>query len=263
MSASVDNLLSHIAFTPYTFVFLGGILITAAMWWRLLRNPAHRDARLGMVYFCGLWGALVGAKVAFLLAEGWNYREDMLALLSGKSITGGLIGGYVAVEVGKKIVGYARATGDLFAITVPLGIGLGRVGCLLQGCCAGKACEPAWWTTVDAAGVHRWPSQASEIAFHMTMLGWAVLAGRLGWLPQNRFHVYLIAYGVFRFASEFLRDERRMLGPLTGYHFIALAIALLGSVRLIQRLREPLPSGDTPGVSLGNGGSLNGADHQR
>jgi phosphatidylglycerol:prolipoprotein diacylglycerol transferase len=74
------------------------------------------------------------------------------------------------------------------------------------------------------------------------MLGWAVVAARRGWMPQNRFHVYLIAYGVFRFASEFARDERPMIGPFTGYHFIAIGIALLGTWRLLQRLRAPLPA---------------------
>jgi len=79
-----------------------GILLTAAVWVASLRRTADMTGRLTIIYFCGLFGALLGAKIAFLLAEGWHYRHDWVALLSGRSITGGLLGGYAAVEIAKR-----------------------------------------------------------------------------------------------------------------------------------------------------------------
>ena len=98
------------------------------------------------------------------------------------------------------------------------------------------------WTLTDAKGLHRWPAAPAEMIFNAIMLAWPLVAVRAGWLPGNRFHVYLIAYGVFRFAHEFARDDVRMLGPIGGYHVLALAILGLGVWRLCQRLGSLQPS---------------------
>jgi phosphatidylglycerol:prolipoprotein diacylglycerol transferase len=226
----------------YALLTIAGILVTAALWGRITTGrdggPPH-DARLTIVYFCGLFGALLGAKIAFLLAEGYAYRHDWLALLSGRSITGGLLGGYLAVEIGKRVMRYPGTTGDVFAIVVPVGLLLGRVGCIFAGCCPGAACDPHWWTMVDADGVHRWPAAPVEMLFNAGFLVWAVIATRASLLPGNRFHVYLIAYGLFRFGHEFLRDDARISGAIGGYHLIALAMAGFGAWRLAERRASP------------------------
>ena len=56
---------------------------------------------------------------------------------------GALLGGYAGVEIAKKAIGYSAPTGDWFAIVAPVGIALGRVGCLRHGCCTGVVCSPA------------------------------------------------------------------------------------------------------------------------
>lgn len=215
----------------YGWITLAAIGATALAWSRY----AGRDARLTVVYFCGLIGALVGAKLAFLLAEGWHYRGDWLALLSGRSITGALLGGYLAVEIGKKVVGYRAPTGDLFAILVPLSLAFGRLGCVVAGCCPGVECAAAWWALPDASGVPRWPAAAVEGIFNAAFAAWAMVAARFGWQRGNRFHVYMITYGVFRFGHEFARDDTRIVGPFTGYHLIAVALVVVGTVRYVQR----------------------------
>jgi phosphatidylglycerol:prolipoprotein diacylglycerol transferase len=223
----------------YSVLTFAGILITALVWGRLGAREARSDFRVTLLYFIALFGALAGAKLAFLLAEGWHYRSDWLALLTGRSITGGLLGGYVAVEVGKKFLRYPAATGDLFAIAVPIGIMLGRVGCMIGGCCRGIVCDAArWWTVADEHGVPRWPAPAAELLFNAIFLAWALLAAKRQWQIGQRFHIYLIAYGIFRFAHEFLRDDQRIAGAVTGYHILALVIAAVGAVRYVQRERE-------------------------
>lgn len=216
----------------YSALAVAAILISAFLWSR----TARRDARLTIIYFAGLFGALIGSHIAFLFAEGWLTANDWRVLLSGRSITGGLLGGYVAVEFAKVRLHYGRTTGDLFAILVPLALMLGRVGCAVEGCCPGRACEPQWWTVTDAKGVTLWPAQYVEFAFNFAMLLWALLASRMNWLPGNRFHVYLIAYGVFRFLHEFMRDTPEMVLGMSGYQAIALFLLSLGAVRFMQRV---------------------------
>ncbi len=190
-----------------------------------------------VVYPAGLLGAIVGAKLAFLFAEGFHYRGDWAALWSGKSVTGALLGGYAAVELVKRVYEIRSTTGDAFALTVPPALILGRVGCLMQGCCVGVVCEEHWWTLADAGGVPRWPAPAVELMFNVCYLVWAMVATRVGWARGNRFHAYLISYGVFRIVHEFAREDVRWVGAMTGYHFVAVGLVVLGVVRYLQRDR--------------------------
>ena len=139
------------------------------------------------------------------------------------------------VEAVKRLVGYRRATGDWFATIVPLGIILGRVGCWFHGCCRGKVCQPSWFTVSDSAGAARWPSVPVEILFNLVMIAVLFPLRRAGTLPGQHFHIYLIAYGGFRFLHEFLREEPKVWGPITGYQIAALAVMVMGVVGFVRR----------------------------
>lgn len=223
--------------TAYGWLMLAGILVSIVIWSRM----ARRDSRLVLIYFSALAGAFLGAKLAFLGAEGWMHWHDekrWIVLATGKSITGALLGGYVSVELAKHFLGYRNATGDWFAVIAPAGILLGRVGCMLHGCCLGRVCEAGWFTVNDAAGVARWPASQVEFTFNLLALGATLLLR--GWraLPGQHFHLYLMAYGLFRLVHEFWRDTPVIAGYLSGYQIIALALALLGAIRFAQRWLE-------------------------
>jgi phosphatidylglycerol---prolipoprotein diacylglyceryl transferase len=57
-------------------------------------------------------------------------------------------------------------------------------------------------------------------------------------LAGQHFHLYLIAYGTFRFAHEFVRATPRVAGIFSGYHFAALGVALLGLLGFLHRRRS-------------------------
>ena len=222
--------------SPYTVFLIAGLAVSFFTWMRL----ARRDARLPAVYLGALLGAFAGAKLVYLAAEGWMFwrsPERWFIWATGKTILGALLGGYLGVELAKKAVGYAAPTGDLFALVAPIGIVLGRVGCLLHGCCPGQKCAPHWWTLRDAAGVPRWPAVPVEIAFNLAALAAFLALRRRGAMPGQHFHLYLIAYGAFRFAHEFARDTPRVAAGLTGYQFAALACMALGVWGFRKRVR--------------------------
>ena len=253
-------------FSPYSLLMLAGIAVSIAFWARL----ARRDERLLVIYIAALVSAFLGAKLVYLAAEGWMFwaaPERWMIWATGKTILGALLGGYAGVEVAKKLTGYTEATGDWFALIAPVGIVLGRVGCLLHGCCLGKVCAPAWWTMADAHGVARWPAVPVEIGFNLLALAFfltlrgggepaksakrhekknfpfrvfsrfsrACLAARL---RGQHFHLYLIAYGAFRFAHEFLRATPRLGADFSGYQIAALACVALGAWRFAVRARS-------------------------
>lgn len=218
---------------------LTGIFVSIMFWSRL----ARRDDRLVLVYIAALAGAFLGAKLVYLGAEGWLHWRDphrWVIFATGKSITGALLGGYAAVEIAKRYLKYSGTTGDWFAVIVPVGIMIGRIGCMIQGCCLGKVCAADWYTINDANGVPRWPASQVEFLFNALMLGVILLLrwGRIA--PGQLFHIYLVAYGSFRFFHEFLRDTPAVLGPITGYQIAALGIVALGLLGFHQRQKRVL-----------------------
>jgi len=229
------NAMSHS--TAYGWLMLGGILVSLLLWSRVVK----RDERLVLIYMGALAGAFLGAKFVYLGAEGWLHGNDAnrwIALATGKSITGALLGGYIGVEIVKRLLGYEKATGDWFAFVAPIGIMLGRVGCLLHGCCLGRVCETSWYTMNDAASVPRWPAAPVELLFNAAMLGVTLSLRQRRVLCGQHFHVYLMVYGLFRFLHEFLRATPRVVGPFSGYQFAALAVAGLGAIGFMVRSRS-------------------------
>jgi phosphatidylglycerol:prolipoprotein diacylglycerol transferase len=214
--------------TAYGWLMLAGIFVSIALWSRV----ARRDERLVLIYIAALAGAFIGAKLAYLAAEGWLYWHDenrWVILATGKSITGALLGGYAAVELAKKYLKYTGTTGDWFALIAPAGIMLGRVGCMIHGCCLGKTCEESWFTIRDVHGVPRWPASQMEFVFNALALVAILLLRWRKILPGQHFHLYLMAYGIFRFLHEFLRDTPQVFMGLSGYQFISLATIALGA----------------------------------
>jgi phosphatidylglycerol---prolipoprotein diacylglyceryl transferase len=228
-------------FSLYGWLMVAGIVLSAAFWTRI----ARRDRRLVIIYFAALAGAFVGAKIVYLAAEGWMYHDSpqrWLIWATGKSIVGALLGGYAAVELAKKATGYHSATGDLFAVITPIGIIVGRIGCLVHGCCLGKPCPTAWYTFRDLVGTSRWPAVPAEILFNLVALTAILVLRAAKWFPGQLFHLYLFGYGFFRFLHEILRDTPTLASqaPITGYQLASLAVAGLGAWGFVRRIHTPI-----------------------
>ena len=81
-----------------------------------------------------------------------------------------------------------------------------------------------------------------EFVFNAVMLG-VILMLRWGRIvPGQLFHIYLMAYGVFRFFHEFLRDTPQIVGPVSGYQIDALGIFVLGAVGFAMRRQTTAPA---------------------
>lgn len=187
--------------------------------------------------------ALIGAKAAVVFGDAlWPLKpfHDWHALfVSGRSIAGALLLGFLAAEAAKPLLDYDIPPNDRFAMILPFSIGIGRIGCLLAGCCRGLPYDGPLAITYDD-GIPRHPAPLYEMLFHF-MIGFLLI--RL-WRRQilfgRLFALYLASYGAFRFVSEFWRETAKPFGGLSAYQWIALAMIVAGSVAILMRtVREP------------------------
>jgi phosphatidylglycerol---prolipoprotein diacylglyceryl transferase len=185
-------------------------------------------------------GASLGSKVlvwldhpALTLAN-WH---DPLVLLDGKSVVGGLVGGLIAVEWTKRRIGVNRATGDLFAIPLVVGIATGRVGCFLTGLEDHTHGLPANlpWAVDYGDGIPRHPAQVYEIAFLLLLLLPLLLwVWRRPHREGDLFKLFMVGYLGFRFGLEFLKPGDPVAG-LNAIQWTCLA-ALIWYARSLPAL---------------------------
>lgn len=172
-------------------------------------------------------GGTLGAKIPIwimqapmLLASG----APMAQWLSGRTVVGGLIGGVLAVLLTRRFLGISWGTGNLFAPGLALAMAIGRVGCLLRGCCAGVPTDLPWGIDFGD-GIPRHPTQLYELLFDLRMFVALLLALRRG-LPPGRLFAYLmLGYFSMRFGVEFLR-----MGETTHYGLTLAQLVSLGVV---------------------------------
>ncbi len=174
----------------------------------------------------GLFGGLAGANLIQLFATG----------APGKTIEGGLIGGYLAVVCMKRYLGIARPTGDLFALAVPAGEAIGRIACFIGGCCFGKV-STAPLAVYDHAAF-RYPTQLYLSLAAAATFGALLWLERKRFLPENGlFYVQGALFCLSRFAIEFFRDGHSVavgltvaqLGCIVGFVFFASRLSAQAS----------------------------------
>lgn len=205
--------------------------------------PATLPRWQGQLLF---WGsflfAWLGAKLLFLLTLPDDLSRTLLAQISfwtggGFVFYGGLFGGVVFLGVYRFLL-KQRLDAEVFWPIVPaltIGHAIGRVGCLLAGCCFGKETE-AWWG-IYLHGAHRHPTQLIE-AIGLMVLGVFLLRSRLP--VRVLAATYLVTYGILRFGIELLRGDeiRGNWGGMTPSQWISLALLVTGVGLAIQQFRK-------------------------
>lgn len=165
-------------------------------------------------------GALIGCRLLGLaeqwpaLLAAWHSGELMKLLVApgGKTVVGGLLGGWLGVEIAKKFSGIHRRTGDLFALPLCVGIAVGRIGCLIAGLADDTYGKPTSlpWAVDFGDGTGRHPTQAYEIVF-LALLG--TLISRMDKLPEGaRFRIFLASYLTWRVVIDFLKPQPLICG---------------------------------------------------
>lgn len=173
-------------------------------------------------------GAMLGAKLPFVLSDWDGFVSGVAWFSSGKTILCGLVGGYFGVEVAKWTLDVNLKTGDTFAVPVPLSIAVGRLGCFFAGCCYGTPTDLPWGVVFPSVdGLARHPTQLYESLFHLACAAVLAILRDHGLFRGQLIKLYIIVYAAYRFATEMIRPEARVWQGFTGYQAAALVIIAL------------------------------------
>ncbi len=224
-----------------------GLMLIAALLatWLVRRKQTNLPMARGdrwTLLASALVGAMFAAKLPFLFSEPQAHSSLSLWFADGKTLLWGLAGGYVGVELGKWMLQIKTRTGDSFVVGVATAIAVGRLGCLMFGCCYGLPTDLPWGICFpgapDNGSLPRHPTQLYESLFHASFAVIAVWGMRRRLWSGDWMPLYLIAYSVYRFGSEFLRPEPLQFGGLTFYQWSALVIAAtMTAVLMVRRSR--------------------------
>lgn len=228
----------------YVIPVLAGLALAALFpSGNVIADPAVRRT-YQRIQLATLIGALVGAKFAAIVGDlRWPIEpaDTHAVLQTGRSITGGLLFGFLTAEILKPLFGYREPPNDRFATVLTFSIAIGRVGCLLVGCCPGLPTE-SWLALPDEHGVMRHPTALYDLLFHLSVGIVFVFLLRRGALRGRLFALHLFLYGIFRFCIEPLRDTREYLFGMSAYQLFALALVACG----VFGLRRTLPPSTMP-----------------
>ena len=229
--------------------------------WTAGRRGVRAGTAAEKIIDLGPWliiGAIVGARALYVISywreafAGEPIAEIFMVWKGGLVYYGGLIGASLACILHlrmKKLPLWKVA--DILAPSIALGCVFGRIGCLLNGCCYGRACNLPWAIRFPEGNQVNpppptYPVHPTEVYDSLLNLG---LYAALAWLFRRKkfdgqvFGVYLVSYAVLRSFVEMYRGDypqyqHYLGGWATPGHLASIAIFAAGLV-LLRLLPRP------------------------
>jgi phosphatidylglycerol---prolipoprotein diacylglyceryl transferase len=252
-------------FGQFTLYWYGVLLAAAYLLglqfalWRARRRglDPQRVMDLGILVIVT---ALIGAKLLLLVVDFRQFTASpsaMFGLLrSGGVFYGGLI---AAVPASLLYLRWKRmplwTTTDVFAPGITLGHVVGRLGCLMAGCCFGRQTsvpwaiiftDPAAFANVGTPlGIPLHPTQLYDAGAELLILAVLLLWERRSTgFPGRTFWSYMLLYGVTRFIIEFYRGDSRgmVFDALSTSQFVAVLLVPLSVLMLFLLRRRTNPT---------------------
>jgi phosphatidylglycerol:prolipoprotein diacylglycerol transferase len=243
----VHPILFHIGSFP---VHSYGVMIALAFvfgLWTATRRARRENISSEAIADVTLWimvGTILGARAVYVVTY-WNDEfagqpvSEIFAIWHGGLVFyGGLIGAIITGAIylrWKKLPLWKTA--DVLAPSIALGSVFGRIGCLLNGCCYGRACDLPWAISFppgNPLGSPTTPVHPTEIYDALLNLG---LYFFLAWLFRRKkfdgqiFATYLLCYAVTRSFVEYFRGDYTNLHyhlGLTPAQWISVPIFVAG-----------------------------------
>ena len=210
-------------------------------------NSGWTKDEVSDLIFYGAMGVVLGGRMGYVLFYNFSkFLEDPLWLFAvwegGMSFHGGLLGVIVAALVfARRYKKTFFTTIDFAAPVVPLGLLTGRLGNFIGGELWGRVSDAPWAMVFPKGGpLPRHPSQLYEMFLEgivLFIILWVFTSKPRPAMAASG--VFLIGYGVFRFAVEFVRQPDShigfdILGWMTRGQLLCVPM-ILGGIYLIAK----------------------------
>ncbi len=240
---------------------IGALLAIFVSEWRAKRRGLDGE----LVFSAAVWGlfaGLLGAKLTFIASNikylfsdpGYVLGTDGFTVYGGV-VLGILVGGLIVRRKKVDVPLYL----DLVIPQIALAQGFGRIGCFLAGCCYGKPTHSHFGVifppeAIAPSGIPLIPTQLiSAIGDFLIFIILLLLsnyatdylslkpAGKKSFFqPPSMSGMYLILYGIGRFAVEFLRaDPRRTALGLTSNQYVSILFLMAGIALIVYGAKRP------------------------
>jgi phosphatidylglycerol:prolipoprotein diacylglycerol transferase len=201
------------------------------------------------LFFYLLLGLIIGARLGYVLFYDLKrYLNDPLEVFAfwhgGMSFHGGLIGALLAaILFCWKYKESFWKIADLIIVTIPIGLGLGRIGNFINGELYGRVTQVPWGMIFPKGGPFtRHPSQLYESALEggtLFLILWLLKDKRMP--TGTLLALFLSFYGGFRFFLEFFREPDAQIGFVWGPFSMGQVLSsfmIVGGVFLWAYLRR-------------------------
>lgn len=212
--------------------FLVGVTLTVLQAKREDTNP---DVIFNLCFLAFISG-IIGARLFYIIENVAYYFKNPIEIImlqqGGLSWFGGLLSGlfFGSVYLKKKKLTIYRIL-DLISPFIALSQAIGRVGCLLNGCCFGHISKIGIYFKV-----HKLVLFPTQIYSSLALIFIFIILRFLQDRPHKEggiFFAYLTLYSIKRFFIEFLRaDNAIILFGLTLFQIMSIAIFCFSSLKL-------------------------------
>ncbi len=188
----------------YYFLFSLIGIIAGGITSKVLNMPKPPKKKQLDIYIAGAIGLIVGVKLPVFILYGFSLNT----ILTGKSVMGGLLGVFIAINLYKFFTNQqGEAFGGRFAIPFAVALGFGKIGCYFNGCCGGDFFIPI---------------QLIESAVQFVVaIGLYIFYRKTGRIDLL-FPIYMLSYLIIRFLAEFIRTGTVFAFGMTFYQIISL-----------------------------------------
>ncbi len=218
----------------YGLMYLVGFLGGAGLGIYRARRPdsGWRSQEVWDLLFYVALGVIIGGRLGYVLLYNLphylSHPADLLRIWTGgMSFHGALVGVIVAVWLFARRSGRAfLSVGDFLAPLCPLGLAAGRIGNFVNQELWGRVTELPWGVVFAGAGpLPRHPSQLYEAFLEGVVLFIVVWSYSARPRPLGAVSgLFLLCYGIFRCAVEFVREPDLHIG------FLALGWVTMGQL---------------------------------
>lgn len=244
----------------YGFFIAMGLIACGATFLLLIKKKGMPESIFDNYFNAALFAILGGFGSAALFQGFYNCQATGEFKFGGITFMGGIIGGVIIFILytvflikDPKIKQAFWDVADMAPACIVIAHCLGRIGCLLAGCCYGAPNE-VWGLAYVRRGdpTLRLPVQLYESLFLFLMYAISVAYALKTKKRGYGVTLYAVPYGIWRFCIEFLRDDYRggsqgaLLSPsqVQSIVFIVVGIAYFVLVYMLRKKKIIEPAID-------------------